>query len=193
MQVPNQADIQSRLAYVSCVGQLGTVKAADYCDYIRPPIDRYGTLQFGSFDEIRDVGYHHGKTYFAGMRKAGLMRQFLQHQSSTDSTGRYFSLSSALRKQSNFDGVGMLSSSLESQASFGNRSPPVKNLGAYNSAQGNSALDSWAQTVGKVASLSSEEEEDVLVGEEEDEAVDSDQLLSDEEDDDGESGFLSQM
>ncbi len=28
---------------------------------------RYGTLQFSSFDEIRDVGYYHGKTYFSGM------------------------------------------------------------------------------------------------------------------------------
>ncbi len=27
---------------------------------------RYGTLQFSSFDEIRDVGYYHGKTYFSG-------------------------------------------------------------------------------------------------------------------------------
>lgn len=67
MVVPNHADVQTRLAYVSCVGKLETVKSADYCDYIRPPIDRYGTLQFGSFDEIRDVGYYHGKTYFSGI------------------------------------------------------------------------------------------------------------------------------
>jgi lysophospholipid hydrolase len=59
---PNQTDIQSRLAYVSCVPKLEAVKAADYCDYIRPPIDQFATLQFGSFDEIKDVGYYHGKT-----------------------------------------------------------------------------------------------------------------------------------
>lgn len=46
------AEIQSRLAYVSCVRQLDHVKNSDYCEYIRPPIDKYGTLQFGSFDEI---------------------------------------------------------------------------------------------------------------------------------------------
>ncbi len=40
MVVPNHADVQTRLAYVSCVGKLETVKSADYCDYIRPPIDR---------------------------------------------------------------------------------------------------------------------------------------------------------
>ena len=32
---------------------------------------RYGTLQFDAYDEIREVGYYHGKTYFAGLRKAG--------------------------------------------------------------------------------------------------------------------------
>jgi len=70
-KVLSQADVQMRLAYVSCVRQLEEVKNADYCDYIRPPIDKYGTLQFDAFDEIRDVGYYHGKTYFAGLRKAG--------------------------------------------------------------------------------------------------------------------------
>ena len=54
---------------------LEVVRSADYCDYIRPPIDRFGTLQFGAFDEIRDIGYYHGKTYFSGLQKAGLLRQ----------------------------------------------------------------------------------------------------------------------
>ena len=44
---------------------------------LRPPIDKYGTLQFDSFDEIREVGYYHGQTYFAGLRKAGQL-WFLQ-------------------------------------------------------------------------------------------------------------------
>lgn len=46
------AEIQTRLAYVCCVRQLEVVKGSDYCEYIRPPIDRYGTLEFGKFDEI---------------------------------------------------------------------------------------------------------------------------------------------
>ncbi|CAH0384039.1 unnamed protein product [Bemisia tabaci] len=71
VKVPNLPDIQSRLAYVSCVRQLEVVKNSSYCEYIRPPIDKYKTLQFGSFDEIKDVGYHHGKTYFAGLMKGG--------------------------------------------------------------------------------------------------------------------------
>ena len=35
------AEIQSRLAYVSCVRQLAEVKESSYCEYIRPPIDRF--------------------------------------------------------------------------------------------------------------------------------------------------------
>jgi lysophospholipid hydrolase len=71
VKVPNLPDIQSRLAYVSCVRQLEEVKNSDYCEYIRPPIDKYKTLQFGSFDEIREVGYQHGKSYFEGQLRAG--------------------------------------------------------------------------------------------------------------------------
>merc|ERR1712108_79974 len=59
------------LAYVSCIRQLEEVKKAEYVDYIRPPIDKYGTLQFDAFDEIRDIGFYHGRIYFAGLRKAG--------------------------------------------------------------------------------------------------------------------------
>jgi len=70
-RVLSGADVQNRLAYVSCIRQLEEVKKAEYVDYIRPPIDKYGTLQFDAFDEIRDIGFYHGRTYFAGLRKAG--------------------------------------------------------------------------------------------------------------------------
>ncbi|XP_069366010.1 neuropathy target esterase sws isoform X11 [Maniola hyperantus] len=71
VKVPNLPDIQSRLAYVSCNRQLEEVKSSDYCEYIRPPIDSYKTLQFGSFDEIREIGYRHGSAYFEGQRRGG--------------------------------------------------------------------------------------------------------------------------
>ncbi|XP_044016659.1 neuropathy target esterase sws isoform X4 [Aphidius gifuensis] len=76
VKVPNLPDIQSRLAYVSCVRQLEEVKSSDYCEYIRPPIDKYKTLQFANFDEIKDVGYIHGKTYFERQSKIGVLPQF---------------------------------------------------------------------------------------------------------------------
>ncbi|XP_076387218.1 patatin like phospholipase domain containing sws isoform X3 [Megachile rotundata] len=76
VKVPNLPDIQSRLAYVSCVRQLEEVKNSDYCEYVRPPIDKYKTLQFTNFDEIKDVGYQHGKTYFEGQSKAGVLPRF---------------------------------------------------------------------------------------------------------------------
>lgn len=46
------AEIQTRLAYVCCVRQLEVVKSSDYCEYLRPPIDSYGTLDFSKFNEI---------------------------------------------------------------------------------------------------------------------------------------------
>jgi len=53
VKVPELSEIQTRLAYVSCQRQLEIVKNSNFCEYLRPPIDRYQTLQFGLFDEIR--------------------------------------------------------------------------------------------------------------------------------------------
>lgn len=54
------------------------VKISAYCEYIRPPIDKYKTLAFGSFDEIKDVGYEHGRQCFEAMAKAGRLGRFNQ-------------------------------------------------------------------------------------------------------------------
>ncbi|NXV51213.1 PLPL6 esterase, partial [Uria aalge] len=60
VKVPDMAEIQSRLAYVSCVRQLEVVKSSSYCEYIRPPIDRFKTMDFRKFDEIYVPGHHLG-------------------------------------------------------------------------------------------------------------------------------------
>ncbi|KAJ3604043.1 hypothetical protein NHX12_028784 [Muraenolepis orangiensis] len=78
VKVLNMAEIQTRLAYVCCVRQLEVVKDSDYCEYIRPPIDRYGTLEFGKFDEIADVGYQHGKTVFDVWQRSGVVDNMLK-------------------------------------------------------------------------------------------------------------------
>uniref|UniRef100_A0A8C3KKU5 lysophospholipase n=1 Tax=Calidris pygmaea TaxID=425635 RepID=A0A8C3KKU5_9CHAR len=78
VKVLNMAEIQTRLAYVCCVRQLEMVKNSDYCEYIRPPIDRYGTLDFGKFDEICEVGYQHGKTVFNVWCRSGVLDNMLK-------------------------------------------------------------------------------------------------------------------
>ncbi|KAI6202346.1 hypothetical protein M3Y96_00938500 [Aphelenchoides besseyi] len=57
MRILGMEEIQSRLAYVSCVRQLEMVKKAPYCHYLRPPIDVFQTLDFAKFDTICAVGY----------------------------------------------------------------------------------------------------------------------------------------
>ncbi|XP_026787188.1 patatin-like phospholipase domain-containing protein 7 [Pangasianodon hypophthalmus] len=78
VKVLNMAEIQTRLAYVCCVRQLELVKDSEYCEYIRPAIDRYGTLEFGKFDEIADVGYQHGKTVFDVWCRSGVVEKMLK-------------------------------------------------------------------------------------------------------------------
>ncbi|XP_072227349.1 patatin-like phospholipase domain-containing protein 7 isoform X2 [Leuresthes tenuis] len=78
VKVLNMAEIQTRLAYVCCVRQLESVKNSDYCEYIRPPIDRYRTLEFGKFDEIAEVGYQHGKTVFDVWSRSGVIDKMMK-------------------------------------------------------------------------------------------------------------------
>eukprot|EP00058_Branchiostoma_floridae_P004071 XP_002589559.1 hypothetical protein BRAFLDRAFT_81516 [Branchiostoma floridae] len=70
IRVLDMSEIQQRLAYVSCMKQMEEVKCCDYVEYVRPPIDRYKTLQFGSFDEIMEVGYAHAVPIFTDWRRA---------------------------------------------------------------------------------------------------------------------------
>uniref|UniRef100_A0A3Q2DHX3 lysophospholipase n=1 Tax=Cyprinodon variegatus TaxID=28743 RepID=A0A3Q2DHX3_CYPVA len=78
VKVPDMAEIQSRLAYVSCVRQLEVVKKSAYCEYIRPPIDRFKTMDFGKFDEIYDIGYQHGKLVFTGWARGDIIENMLR-------------------------------------------------------------------------------------------------------------------
>ncbi|XP_033822083.1 patatin-like phospholipase domain-containing protein 6 isoform X4 [Periophthalmus magnuspinnatus] len=84
VKVPDMAEIQSRLAYVSCVRQLEVVKKSAYCEYIRPPIDRFKTMDFGKFDEIYDVGFQHGKLLFTGWARGDIIQNMLKDHRSAD-------------------------------------------------------------------------------------------------------------
>ncbi|KAI8965786.1 lysophospholipase NTE1 [Daldinia sp. FL1419] len=70
---PTLAEIQARLAYVSSVDALERAKMTPGCFYMRPPIDEYGTLEFGRFDEIYDLGYKFGKQYLDRLKEDGVL------------------------------------------------------------------------------------------------------------------------
>ncbi|KAF1761098.1 hypothetical protein GCK72_009352 [Caenorhabditis remanei] len=61
VRILNMEEIQSRLAYVSCVRQLEVVKKAAYCRYLRPPIEPFKTLDFPKFQEIMALGLKYGR------------------------------------------------------------------------------------------------------------------------------------
>lgn len=83
VKVLNMAEVQTRLAYVCCVRQLEVVRNSDYCEYLRPPIDSYGTLDFGKFAEICEVGYQHGRTVFDIWCRSGVLDKMLQDRQGT--------------------------------------------------------------------------------------------------------------
>ncbi|KZT73215.1 patatin-domain-containing protein [Daedalea quercina L-15889] len=55
--VPAITELQGRLAYVSSVKTLEDAKVAPGCLYMGMPVQEFGTLQFGKFEEIQDKGY----------------------------------------------------------------------------------------------------------------------------------------
>ncbi|RMZ84128.1 hypothetical protein DV738_g687, partial [Chaetothyriales sp. CBS 135597] len=71
---PTLSDIQARLAYVSSVDALERAKTTPGVLYMRPPIEAYGTLEFGRFDEIYAVGYSYGKEYLARLKMEGELK-----------------------------------------------------------------------------------------------------------------------
>ncbi|OJK01273.1 hypothetical protein ASPACDRAFT_115908 [Aspergillus aculeatus ATCC 16872] len=68
---PTLSEIQARLAYVSSIENLERAKTTPGCLYMRPPIDKYGTLEFAKFDEIYQVGYTYGKEYLEKLKNEG--------------------------------------------------------------------------------------------------------------------------
>ncbi|KAK1140145.1 phosphatidylcholine and lysophosphatidylcholine phospholipase [Aspergillus melleus] len=68
---PTLSEIQARLAYVSSIDNLERAKNTVGCLYMRPPIDPYGTLDFGKFDEIYQVGYAYGKEFLDKLKSEG--------------------------------------------------------------------------------------------------------------------------
>lgn len=76
--IPSLADIQSRLAYVSCYTQLEEVKNMDGCIYLRPPVGHFGTIDFGRFDEIYEAGYKYGQQVVKEWESQGKLRKFVQ-------------------------------------------------------------------------------------------------------------------
>ena len=71
---PTLSDIQARLAYVSSVDALERTKTTPGVLFMRPPIDAYGTLEFGKFDEIYEVGYSYAKEYLAKLKNEGELK-----------------------------------------------------------------------------------------------------------------------
>lgn len=68
VSVPNIVDVLMRTVDVSSSDMTRAAKKnADIC--LRPPIDRYGTLQFESLDEIADVGYRYARAKLEELRR----------------------------------------------------------------------------------------------------------------------------
>jgi lysophospholipid hydrolase len=44
---------------------------------MQPPVQQYGTLDFGKFDEIYEVGYKYSKDFLDELRKEGKLEEIV--------------------------------------------------------------------------------------------------------------------
>eukprot|EP00742_Colponemidia_sp_Colp-10_P008838 GILJ01009598.1.p1 GENE.GILJ01009598.1~~GILJ01009598.1.p1 ORF type:complete len:1135 (+),score=165.01 GILJ01009598.1:128-3532(+) len=60
LKIPSLSEIQARLAYITTDARsLAIEQTVDL--YLSPPVQQYGTLEFGKFDEIVKVGYDYAR------------------------------------------------------------------------------------------------------------------------------------
>lgn len=85
LKIPTLAEIQSRLAFVSCTEKLAQVKAAAESGpevlYLRPPVESYAVLDFHRWAEIYALGQAYGKRVVEQWRADGTLRRLLGFRS----------------------------------------------------------------------------------------------------------------
>ncbi|GAV03299.1 hypothetical protein RvY_13743 [Ramazzottius varieornatus] len=89
LKVPDITEIQSRLAYVRSISILAALKQSRWCNYIRPAIATFQTLEFHSYDEIVDIGYYFGKQTFTPRGPLRLKLVEMRRQLLTTSFGLF--------------------------------------------------------------------------------------------------------
>ncbi|KDN50368.1 hypothetical protein K437DRAFT_273102 [Tilletiaria anomala UBC 951] len=73
IKIPSIPEIQGRLTYVSSVKTLEEAKAMPGCFYLRMPVEKFGTLEFGKFNEIMAIGYDTARQKLAEWDAAGVL------------------------------------------------------------------------------------------------------------------------
>ncbi|XP_072005273.1 patatin-like phospholipase domain-containing protein 6 isoform X1 [Engystomops pustulosus] len=89
VKIPDMAELQSRLSYVSCVRQLQMVKLSGYCEYLCPPVQRFTTSEFRRFQEVCDIGYDYGKLIFTEWHRGDVIEKMLQDHSAPELDQRH--------------------------------------------------------------------------------------------------------
>jgi len=69
--IPSIPDIQSRLMYTTSNQRLEDAKADEACLFLRMPVEGYGTLEFGKYNELLDLGYRVAVERLAQWQSAG--------------------------------------------------------------------------------------------------------------------------
>ncbi|KAI0828902.1 patatin-domain-containing protein [Trametes gibbosa] len=86
--VPAITELQQRLAYVSSVKTLEEAKVARGCLYMQMPVQEYGTLQFGKFEEIQKKGYEAALEFLEKFDAEGRLPSAFVGEASKPATGK---------------------------------------------------------------------------------------------------------
>lgn len=90
VKIPTLAEIQYRLAYVNCIAKLEQVKAeaaqGERLIYMRPPVERFGGMDFGKHAELVRIGYEYGQKMVDEWRRDGTLNKLLRVSSRIETT-----------------------------------------------------------------------------------------------------------
>ncbi|KAH9837348.1 patatin-domain-containing protein [Rhodofomes roseus] len=86
--VPAITELQGRLAYVSSVKTLEEAKVAPGCLYMGMPVQEFGTLQFGKFEEIQEKGYRAAMDFLEKWNEEGRLPSAYIGEARTSMAGK---------------------------------------------------------------------------------------------------------
>jgi lysophospholipid hydrolase len=89
--IPTLTEIQSRLAFVNCVAKIEQVKAAAAAGtnviYLRPPVQKFGVMDFAHYADIHAIGYEYGRATVEEWRADGTLKRLLAVRERVESPG----------------------------------------------------------------------------------------------------------
>ncbi|KAH9929753.1 uncharacterized protein B0H18DRAFT_1084095 [Fomitopsis serialis] len=116
--IPAITELQGRLAYVSSVKTLEEAKVTPGCLYMGMPVQEFGTLQFGKFEEIQESGYKAAMDFLEKWNEEGSLPSAYIGEASSSMGGKRGKMLFAVPLQADLSDDPLGARTLDSQSAL---------------------------------------------------------------------------